>query len=676
MDFVRKQLFRLATLLRCTLALATGLAPGTVDASRQAHEGPQSGVGWSTVRIDVGVVVDPPRGRFEIAGTIVLRLEAQQSFGPDLLTNTRASDTGEPGIRFLGLSAPNATVTIHDQLLRGAIQAASVRLGAPLVRGDTIAVSFRSVGRRPVRRMIVHDSAAMADWSNAWLPFPRPPAGELTVRPELFHAPGLTTLTLPRGWVGLVDGVLLRRDTTASGVVEQWRTPPGIARGFVAGPYHITRAPAAGALAQVYTLSEGARQSAPVVAERLGAAIDVHVARFGPLPFDGPYSVLEFPRLPLQSFGAVSEQTHLILQPPNFAYARDNIQLVAHEAAHAWWGNAVGTTGPGGLWVSEALAQMAAVLVIETLEGTPAMIEFLEFSRLGTDPFYSAAGYFALIRTGQDLPLATMGYGAGTHALANSKGVWVLHMLRGLIGDSTFSNVLRRAFTENRGSSLTAVQLRRYFVEAARDHEVEHFFAQWLDLPGAPVLTLEWHMSATGTAVLIQATQRQEGAVFQLPVELELTYASGETTRRFINLSQREQIFSLPVSSTVTSVALDPDRQLLIWRPSYGPPPVGEIDDPSYHTPADLAGIVVGTYRFEGFNRLVEVTYRQGTLYIQPAGAAPARLIPIEGGRFRVDGPGNLTAEFDISTTPAPSFVSVEGGGAERYLAKRVQPPN
>ena len=47
----------------------------------------------------------------------------------------------------------------------------------------------------------------------------------------------------------------------------------------------------------------------------------------------------------------------------------------------------------------------------------------------------------------------------------------------------------------------------------------------------------------------------------------------------------------------------------------------------------------------------------------------------LQAGVFLVAGPGGMTAEFDISTTPAPSFVSIEGGGRERYIALRVEPP-
>ena len=43
--------------------------------------------------------------------------------------------------------------------------------------------------------------------------------------------------------------------------------------------------------------------------------------------------------------------------------------------------------------------------------------------------------YFRLLRQGQDEPLARMGQDGVTHDLSDSKGVWVYHMLRQIVGD-------------------------------------------------------------------------------------------------------------------------------------------------------------------------------------------------------------------------------------------------
>lgn len=120
-----------------------------------------------------------------------------------------------------------------------------------------------------------------------------------------------------------------------------------------------------------------------------------------------------------------------------------NLPLFAHEAAHAWWGNRVSTTGPGAQLVSESLAQYGAVLAIGALEGHDAMNEFLRLSRDGYNQLQSAAGYFEMARRGGDRPLSQLSNGRWDHNLSDAKGHWFYHMLRHRIGDERFFAVLR-----------------------------------------------------------------------------------------------------------------------------------------------------------------------------------------------------------------------------------------
>lgn len=664
------------------LALLTSTGVGVATAQDSPLRGAttelpslRSGRGWSLVRLDVDVTLSPERGQMSTSGVVTLRLDGlDQSYGPDLLVNTRLTRGGEPAIRFEQLSAREAAITIADTLLGGVLHRASVRFPRPLERGAVVEVRFDCRTNGPVRRMIVHDSAAMADWSNAWLPFPLPGEGGLTMNPGLFRVTGHTTLRLPRGWVGLVDGSLVDRAETAGGVVETWDTPVGIARGLVAGPYQIFSAGAEGRRVQVYAMDATSRARAASLAQRLATAMDVLESRFGPFPFEGPYTVVEFPRLPQQSFGAVSEQTHIIVQPPNLEYSHENIQLLAHEVSHAWWGNAVGTGGPATIWVSEGLAEFGAVLAIEALDGREAMHAFLDLARTGTDPYYSAAGYFALMRQGQDMTIAHMGTGAGTHALANSKGVWIFHMLRESLGDSLFFAIIRDIARNFHGKVLAADDLREQFVHAAPSHYLRRFFSQWLDGMGAPVFDLDWHANADGNGLLLRLTQLQNGPPFTFPLDIGIRVADGSGTVHTVTVDSASQIFELRTTARPIDVELDPGHKLLMWRPRYGPRPVREILGPSLLPPQRLVDAVVGRYRFVDFDKPVEVFVREGVLYMRPAGSVAVRLIPDTAGAFRVDGPGGNTVEFDLSTTPAPSFVSVEGGGRERYLARRGSP--
>ena len=71
--------------------------------------------------------------------------------------------------------------------------------------------------------------------------------------------------------------------------------------------------------------------------------------------------------------------------------------------------------------------------------------------------------------------------------LAAMDGAWVLHMLRGLLGDSTFFTGIRRYYAAHvNGNALTADL--QHAMEAASGRPLDWFFHQWLYEPGYPRL--------------------------------------------------------------------------------------------------------------------------------------------------------------------------------------------
>jgi hypothetical protein len=169
---------------------------------------------------------------------------------------------------------------------------------------------------------------------------------------------------------------------------------------------------------------------------------------------------------------------------------------------HAWWGNTVPTGGPGAKMVGEALAQLGVLIALEALEGENAAREFREESRSGYNARQCARGYFELVARGDDWPVATLGDspldGGTTHELADSKGMWVWHMLRRKLGDEAFFGVLRRLIADFQERELTLDLARAAFIAAAPAQDLETFFAQWLDRRGAPRIDVTHRVLPSG----------------------------------------------------------------------------------------------------------------------------------------------------------------------------------
>jgi hypothetical protein len=541
-------------------------------------EDPSSlGVGWSMQRLDLEVRVSNRPPAMTVAGAAVLRLEMESSLGPSLNVNTNT-----PAMTWTRLDAPpGARVEINARHPEyEAARLAHVRFDEPLRLGDEVRVEFEVTWEKLASQLGVAKDFAIASWTGAWHPFalPRLDRGEeFTAR--VASAPGSMTLHLPPSWIALADGRLIRREQSEDGTVETWdSSDAAIARSFAAGRYTAAERDVDGRQIRVYLLGEKSI-SVDRLAELISKAMAAQEARLGPFPFAG-YGVAEVPdRIP--GWYAASQQSFIMAKSGAFEYAHGNLPLWSHEMCHGWWGNTVGTKPPGEKMVGEALAQYGAVIAIEAIDGREKMIEFLEFSRSGYNARQCAKGFFEMMRSGQDCALASMDSssltGGNTHNLADSKGMWVYHMLRHRLGDDVFFSVLRGLIDRFAGRELSLDDLRAAYIEAAPDQKLDQFFEQWLDRPGAPVLSTDLRGGADG-ATEVWIEQAPGERPFQLDLDVRLNFEGGEHEIVSVAIEQESQRVHTVHGKKVVDVELDPDRKLLIWRPAYGPQPTASTN--------------------------------------------------------------------------------------------------
>ncbi|MCP3918824.1 MAG: M1 family metallopeptidase [bacterium] len=631
-----------------------------------------SGAGWMMTRLDLDVRVLPAEERMELEGTVHLRLDAyERSSGPALYLGVLRTNAGDPVMRFTEVACAGAQVDVRPKHVNGATHRADVRFESSKRRGDEVTVSFSAASKGWASQLIVHEEMAIASWTAAWLPFTQRASGSgISFNAGLADVPGRTRLHLPAGWIGIVDGSLVEREQTDSRAVEVWETPEGIARGFAAGRYEAVTENVEGREVHVYMLSDDKAITPQRLARLIADSMAAQEARLGPFPFSS-YGVVERPSmLPGQRWYAASQQTFILADSGAFDHAHGNLPLWGHEMSHGWWGNTVGQSGPGSKWCGESLAQLGALIAIETLEGPEALHEFLAYSRSGYSRAQCASGYFWLLRQGQDQALARMGQGGATHDLADSKGVWVYHMLRQLVGDDVFFGVLRGVLTDLAHKVVTVAEMRRRFIAAAPQHDLRTFFAQWLDRTGAPILEVDWFAKTDGSGLVLTLTQVQEGAPFAFALDVEVELAGEGRIVETVDVRERTHTLLLATPERPKGVRLDPESKVLLWRPEYGPRPGDELPDEPV-VPEGILTAVVGNYRVRGLESDVVLFVRDGSLYGQIDGEAAVRFMHREGGVFQMDSPGEVKiAEFDLSASPAATFKLTHG--TREFVADRV----
>jgi len=146
---------------------------------------------------------------------------------------------------------------------------------------------------------------------------------------------------------------------------------------------------------------------------------------FGPYSY-GKYMVVQVPT----RWGGMENAGNTWLMERIFDAPGRGVGTMAHEFAHQWFGDAVGYAAWKEVWLSEGFASYFGPWLHASTGGPPLdrSLEGMRRRWLGS-------------REGRTLPVRWGGYDHPDSALNTNtypKGAWVLHMLRGEVGDEAF----------------------------------------------------------------------------------------------------------------------------------------------------------------------------------------------------------------------------------------------
>lgn len=237
--------------------------------------------------------------------------------------------------------------------------------------------------------------------------------------------------------------------------------------------------------------------------------------------------------------------------------------LVSHELAHMWYGDLVTTRFWPHLWLNEGFASYAELLYYEA---RPFMYPGLFESALSSDlsVALNARGTLVVQDTAN---VNNLFNGSRVYA----KGSTVLHMLRGVVGDEVFREILQSYAYDERvryGTAVTA-DLQRV-AEDVSGLQLDAFFRQWVTQgTGFPVYEVNWSIGEReqGYEVSVRIDQRQTPSesnveVFEMPITLLVKTESGEERFTVLNDS-RQQTFTFNVAGRPIELVFDPDRYIL-----------------------------------------------------------------------------------------------------------------
>jgi hypothetical protein len=223
--------------------------------------------------------------------------------------------------------------------------------------------------------------------------------------------------------------------------------------------------------------------------------------------------------------------------------------FLAHEAAHQWWGQAVGWKNYHEQWISEGFSQYFAALYAENAKKKSVF-----------DSVVSQMTRWTLDRSDQG-PVY-LGYRLGHirndgrvfRALVYNKGALTLHMLRRLIGDESFFRGLRRFYATWRFKKAGTEDVKAAF-ELESNRDLDRFFDRWIY--GFTLPRVKFSYTTEGDAVTVRF--EQIGEVFDVPVTVTLEYANGSTD---VTVPLTEQVTTqrIPITGVLRSVEANGDN--------------------------------------------------------------------------------------------------------------------
>jgi len=227
--------------------------------------------------------------------------------------------------------------------------------------------------------------------------------------------------------------------------------------------------------------------------------------------------------------------------------------FLAHEAAHQWWGQAVGWRSYHDQWISEGFAQYFAALYARKSRGDALFNDLLRrMTRFAREQ-------------GQAGPVS-LGYRLGHiqgdsrifRAIVYNKSAVVLHMLRRMMGDEAFFRSVRRFYFGSRFRKAATEDVRAAF-EKESGQALEAFFRGWIEGSGTPQVLVNWTRDAGAAPPVAVLRVEQRGKSFEFPVTATVAYANGTTEDVPVVVRGRVAEFRLPLKGDVKDITLNRD---------------------------------------------------------------------------------------------------------------------
>jgi tetratricopeptide (TPR) repeat protein len=246
----------------------------------------------------------------------------------------------------------------------------------------------------------------------------------------------------------------------------------------------------------------------------------------------------------------------LIFMSPSGIGDQVGVRLLANQLARQWWGTLVSPANRNHMWLQNGNARYAEMLYMEHVNGPSAM-----------ETEVQAAYVDAL--TVENPPLIQAGrledYSPEYWAETASKGAAVLNMLRGVMGDKEFFQLLKAFPDQHAWGSVTTEDFRK-LAEQISGQNLQYFFIQWIESTGAPEFKLEYTVFRTQKGFRVMGKISQDLDTFHMPVDIKIE-TEGNPEEKRVDVVGTSSEFTVDTFGKPKTVTIDTTGRVLRFSP-------------------------------------------------------------------------------------------------------------
>jgi hypothetical protein len=237
---------------------------------------------------------------------------------------------------------------------------------------------------------------------------------------------------------------------------------------------------------------------------------------------------------------------------------KSGIRLLANTIAHQWWGCEVSPRTLNDAWITNGMSRYGELMYVEDQSGRSALDAALEDVSAGALA-YDTIPLSSVSRMGPFTPQF--------QSMTLEKGAMIFHMLRGMVGDKVFLNILKGTLSQYAGSSIRTSEFEKVAEEQSQQQLIP-FFSQWIDGTGAPRFTDKYTVYRLGNNKGFRTIGEidQDLDLFRMPVDLRVE-TDGKTVNQKIDVVGTNSQYVVDTFGRPRQISIDPGDWVLKTTP-------------------------------------------------------------------------------------------------------------